>query len=49
MKHRPPIDTGGGRATGPTEFQMARQVIDKSGVLRVLMPLLETGVGRPRT
>src|SRR5256885_13935009 len=49
MKHRPPIDTGSGRATGPTEFQMARQVIDKSGVLPVLMPLLETGVGRPRT
>ena len=48
MKRRPPIDTIGGRATGPTEFQMARQVIDNSGVLRVLTPLIETGVGRPR-
>jgi hypothetical protein len=48
-KHRPPLDTNGGRATGPTEFQVARQVIDKSGVLPLLTPLIETGVGRPRT
>lgn len=49
MKRRPPIDTSGGRATGPTELQIACQVIEKSGVLPVLTPLLETGVGRPRT
>src|SRR3989442_252107 len=29
MKHRPPIDPGGGRATGPTEFQMARPGVAK--------------------
>src|SRR2546427_10569860 len=49
VKRRAPIDTGGGRATGETDLQIARQVIDKSGVLPVLSPLLETGVGRPRT
>src|SRR3989454_7761760 len=42
-------DTGGGRTTGETDLQVARQIIDKSGVLPVLTPLLETGVGRPRT
>jgi hypothetical protein len=49
VKRRAPIDTGGGRATGETDVQVARQIIDKSGVLPVLWPLLETGVGRPRT
>jgi len=49
VKRRAPIDTGGGRATGATDLQIARQIIDKSGVLTVLSPLLETGVGRPRT
>jgi hypothetical protein len=49
VRHRAPIDTGGGRATGETDLQIARQVIEKSGVLDVLTPLLETGVGRPRT
>ena len=49
MKRRAAIDTGGGRATGETDLQVARQLISKSGVLPVLTPLLETGVGRPRT
>jgi hypothetical protein len=49
VKRRASIDTGGGRATGETDLQIARQVIEKSGVLPVLSPLLETGVGRPRT
>ncbi|MCW3037476.1 MAG: hypothetical protein JWM17_2788 [Actinobacteria bacterium] len=49
MKRRPPLDTGGGRATGPTELIAAVQVIEKAGVLAVLTPLIETGVGRPRT
>lgn len=49
MKRRPPIDTDGGRATSETDLQIARQVIEKSGVLPVLTALLETGVGRPRT
>jgi len=49
VKRRAPIDTGGGRATGETDLQIARQVIEKSGVLPVLTPLLETCVGRPRT
>jgi hypothetical protein len=49
VKRRPPINTGGGRATGETDLQIARQVIEKSGVLPVLTPLLETGIGRPRT
>src|SRR5205814_6304161 len=39
----------GGRATGETDLQIARQIIVKSGVLPVLTPLLETGMGRPRT
>jgi hypothetical protein len=46
---RAPIDTGGGRATAETDLQIARQVIDKSGVLAVLSHILESGVGRPRT
>jgi hypothetical protein len=49
VKRRPPIDTGGGRATGETDLQIARQIIEKSGVLPVLSPLLEKGIGRPRT
>ncbi len=49
MRRRAPIDTGGGRATGDTDLQIARQIIDKSGVLTALSRLLETGVGRPRT
>lgn len=49
MKRRAAIDTGGGRATGETDLQVARQLISKAGVLPVLTPLLETGVGRPRT
>src|SRR3989440_1800175 len=49
MKRRAAIDTGGGRATGETDLQVARQLISKAGLLPVLTPLLETGVGRPRT
>jgi hypothetical protein len=49
VKRRAAIDTGGGRATGETDLQVARQLISKAGVLPVLTPLLETGVGRPRT
>lgn len=49
MNPRPPLDTGGGRPTGPTELQMARKVIEKSGVLPVLTLFIETGVERPRT
>ena len=49
MKRRAPIDTGGGKATGETDLQVARQLIAKAGVLPVLTPLLETGMGRPRT
>jgi hypothetical protein len=49
VKRRPPIDTGGGRATGETDLQIARQIIEKSGVLPALSPLLEKGIGRPRT
>src|SRR5207253_1837326 len=49
VKRRAPIDTGGGRGIGETDLQIARQIIDKAGVLPVLTPLLETGVGRPRT
>jgi hypothetical protein len=45
---RAPIDTGGGRATGETDLQVARELIDKSGILPVLCPILESGVGRPR-
>lgn len=45
---RAPIDTGGGRATGKTDLQAAGQLIDKSGVLPVVSPILESGVGRPR-
>jgi len=49
VKRRAPIDTVGGRATGETDLQVARQLISKAGVLRLLTPLLETGLGRPRT
>ncbi|MGH2717800.1 MAG: hypothetical protein ACRDJU_04390 [Actinomycetota bacterium] len=49
MKKRAPIDTSGGRATGETDLQVARQIVEKSGVLAVLSPILESGVGRPRS
>jgi hypothetical protein len=49
VKRRAAIDTGGGRATGETDLQVARQLISKASMLPVLTPLLETGVGRPRT
>ncbi|MGH2706336.1 MAG: hypothetical protein ACRDJ4_14995 [Actinomycetota bacterium] len=45
---RAPIDTFGGRPTGETDLQTARHIVDKSGVLAVLSPMLESGVGRPR-
>lgn len=46
---RAPLDTCSGQVTGETDLQVARQVIDKSGVLAVLSPILESGVGRPWT
>src|SRR5713101_7281352 len=49
MKHRAPLDASGGRPTGETDLQVASQLIEKSGVLAILSPILESGLGRPRT
>ncbi len=45
---RAPIDTSGGRPTSKAELNVARQLVRKSGVVNVLSPFLEAGVGRPR-
>ncbi len=46
---RAPIDAGGGRATSTTDLQTACRVVDRSGVVPVLTPLLDAEVGRHRT
>lgn len=48
MKRQAPLDTSEGRATGETDLQFARQLLRKSGVVGVVSPGMETGVGRPR-
>jgi hypothetical protein len=46
--NRPPLDVYGGHATSGAELSIARQVIDRSGVIDALQPLLDADVGRPR-
>ncbi len=45
---RPPLDTSGGRPTSGAELNLARQLIERSGVVEVLEPVLKSEVGRPR-
>ena len=45
---RAPLDTAGGRPTSTVELNMARRVIEDSGILEVLRPLIDADVGRPR-
>jgi hypothetical protein len=49
MRRRAPIDAHGGRATSATDLQIACRVVDHSGVMVVLSPLLDAEVGRHRT
>ena len=44
---RAPIDTEGGRPTSGAELNLARQLIERSGVV-ALEPYIDTEVGRPR-
>jgi hypothetical protein len=46
---RAPIDAHGGRATSTTDLQIACRVVDSTGVVPVLTPLLDAEVGRRRT
>jgi len=45
---RAPLDVTGGRPTSPGEFEIARQLIRRSGIVERLTPVLEAEVGRPR-
>ena len=45
---RPPLDTSGGRPTSGAELNLARQLIERSGIVEVLDPFVDSEVGRPR-
>lgn len=45
---RPPLDTNGGRPTSGAELSIARQLVEKSGVLPVLSPHIDAPTGRTR-
>jgi len=45
---RAPIDTCGGRPTSGAELNLGRQLIERSGIVDVLGPCIETEMGRPR-
>jgi hypothetical protein len=45
---RAPIDTNDGRPTSAGELNIARQLVQKSGIVAVLSPFLDADVGRPR-
>ncbi len=45
---RPPLDTSGGRPTNGAELNIARQLVEKSGVLPVLAPQVDAQTGRTR-
>jgi hypothetical protein len=45
---RPPLDTSGGRPASGAELNVARQLIERSGITEILGPLLDAEVGRPR-
>src|SRR5579875_3391416 len=49
MTRRAPIDAHGGRATSPTDLQIACRIVDRAGVVPVLSGLLDSEVGRHRT
>lgn len=49
MKPRAPIHGSGGRATSETNLQIAARIVDRSGVVPVLSPLMDAEVGRHRT
>jgi len=46
---RPPLDTSGGRPTSGAELNVARQLIERSGICEVLGPMVDADVGRPRS
>jgi hypothetical protein len=46
---RPPLDTSGGRPTTAAELNVARQLVDRSGLVELLGPHIDAEVGRPRT
>ena len=45
---RPPLDTSGGRPTSGAELNVARRLVERSGITEVLGPLVDAEVGRPR-
>jgi len=45
---RAPLDTSGGRPTSGAELNLARQLIERSGIVEVLEPFVDADVGRPR-
>ena len=49
MRNRPPLDQTGGRPTTAHDLQLASGIIDRSGVVDVLAPLLDAELGRHRT
>jgi hypothetical protein len=45
---RAPLDTTGGHSTSGAQLNLARQLIERSGIVEVLGPLMDAEVGRPR-
>ena len=45
---RASLDESGGRPTSASELNLARQLIERSGVIDVLEPFIDAEVGRPR-
>ena len=48
MLMRAPLDTSGGRAPSGAELNLARQLVERSGIPSVLDPFIHAEVGRPR-
>lgn len=49
VRRRAAIDPGGGRPSSDVELFRANAVVERSGALEVLGPLVRSGVGRPAT
>ncbi len=45
---RPPLDVTGGRPTSNAELNLARQLVERSGIPDVLEPHIHAEIGRPR-
>ncbi len=45
---RAPLDVSDGRPTSGADLNLARQLVERSGILEVLGPFVDSEIGRPR-